>query len=76
VGKLNLTGQLANASQIQAQINTLKILLDQRKPFWDRMSDEKKRAWIKSGKDPIMNLAWEVYKYLNNNFFRGEETGK
>ena len=71
---LNLTDQVTNASQIQTEINFLKTLLNQRKPFWDRMSIEKKRIWIKSNKDPVMTLAWEVFKYLKNNFFREEDT--
>ena len=73
---LDLTGQTTSAGQIQTRINALKTLLDQRKPFWDRMPIEKKRAWIASNKDPVMTLAWDVFKYLNNNFFSGEDTGK
>lgn len=71
---LNLTGQANSANQIQQRINLLRNLMDQRKPFWDRMDIEKKRQWIRSGKDPIMTLAWEVYKYLRNNFFGEEDT--
>ncbi len=71
---LTLTGQTTSSGQIQTRINTLKTLLDQRKPFWQRMSNEKKKAWVKSGKDPVMSLAWDVFKYLNNNFFKEEDT--
>ncbi|MBE3145296.1 MAG: hypothetical protein IMZ61_15465 [Planctomycetes bacterium] len=71
---LTLTEQMTSSSQIQTRILTLKSLLDQRKPFWDRMPIEKKRQWVVSNKDPIMSLAWDVYKYLNNNFFEREET--
>lgn len=73
---LNLIGQTTAGTAIQTRIVQLKSLLDQRKPFWDRMPIEKKRAWIASNKDPVMNLAWDVFKYLNNNFFREEDTGK
>jgi hypothetical protein len=76
MAELNLIEQSVVASQIQTRIVTLKSLMDQRKPFWDRMPIEKKRQWVKSGKDPIMTLALEVFKYLNNNFFRNEETEK
>jgi hypothetical protein len=47
--------------------------MDQRKPIWDRMSDAKKRAWVTSGKDPIMTLAWKIYRYLRDNFFQVED---
>ena len=72
---LTLTGQGTSAGQIQTRVAQLKTAMDLRKPFWDRMPIEKKRAWIASNKDPIMSLAWDVFKYLNNNFFRNEETG-
>ncbi len=71
---LNLTGQTTAGTAIQTRIVQLKNLLDQRKPFWDRMPNEKKKAWVKSEKDPVMNLAWDVFKYLNNNFFNREDT--
>lgn len=70
---LNLTNQSTQAGTIQARINTLKSLMDQRKPIWDRMSDAKKRAWVTSGKDPIMTLAWKIYRYLRDNFFQVED---
>jgi len=76
MAELNLTTQATAGAAIRTRIIQLKTLLEQRKPFWDRMPIEKKRAWIVSDKDPVMNLAWDIFKYLNNNFFRNEETGK
>lgn len=69
---LNLTGQSVSASQIQTRINTLKTLMDERKVVWVKLSVEKKKRWITSGKDPIMTLAWQIYRYLRDNFF-GQE---
>ncbi len=74
MAELNLTTQTTKATTIQIQVNVLKTAMDQRKPFWDRMPIDKKKAWIASGRDPIMNLAWDMFKYLNDNFFHGEET--
>lgn len=71
---LNLTGQSTSANQIQTRITQLRVAMEQRKPVWDRMPIEKKRAWIASNKDPIMSLAWDVFKYLKNNFFGEENT--
>lgn len=71
--ELSLTGQTVSASQIQTRIVTLKSLMDQRKPIWDKISTEKKRAWILSNKDPIMSLSWDIYRYLENNFFYEED---
>jgi hypothetical protein len=71
---LNLTGQSTSAGQIQTRIVQLRNAMELRKPFWGRMSEKKKKAWVVSGKDPIMSLAWDVYKYLNNNFFQREDT--
>lgn len=71
---LTLTGQQTDYNQIAPKLLKLKQNLDLRKPIWDRLPIEKKRQWVTSGKDPIMNAAWDIYKYLNNNFFAREET--
>ena len=68
----NFTISSADRTKIRDAIVELKGQLDLRKPVWDRIPDAKKRAWIKSGKDPEMSLAWDVYRYLNNNFFDRE----
>lgn len=41
----------------------------QRKVVWDKMSIEKKKQWVESNEDPVMKLAWDVYNWLDNNFF-------
>jgi hypothetical protein len=70
---LTLTGQATSAGQIQTRITQLRNAMELRKDVWTRMSLEKKRAWVTSGKDPIMSLAWTVYRYLRDNFFREED---
>ena len=67
--QLNLTGQQTAVDTIQPYINALKTRMDQRKTVWDKLSVEKRRKWVLSGKDPIMTLAWTMYKYLHKNFF-------
>lgn len=69
---LNLTDQATATSAIQTRVNQLKSLMDARKPIWIKLSDEKKKQWISSGKDPIMTLAWQTYRYLRDNFFGAE----
>ena len=69
---LVLTGQATSAGQIQTRITQLRNSMDLRKEIWDRLPVEKKKKWITSGKDPIMTLAWQVYRYLRDNFF-GQE---
>ena len=69
---LNLTGQATLAGQVQTRIVQLRNAMDLRKPIWDRLPLAKKKAWITSGKDPIMTLAWNIYRYLRDNFFRQE----
>lgn len=66
---LNLSNQQAAVDQIQPYVNVLKDRMDDRKTIWDKLSVEKRRTWILSGKDPIMTLAWTIYKYLHKNFF-------
>lgn len=69
---LDLTGQQAAYDIIAPKIQQLKNVMDLRKEVWDKLPPAKKIAWIQSDKDPIMGLAWSVYKYLRNNFFGGE----
>ena len=70
---LNLSGQQTEANQINPKLQQLKDRLDERKIVWDKLSDAKKKKWITSGKDPIMTTAWQIYKYLRNNFFTEQE---
>lgn len=69
---LNLNNQQQERDQIAPKIQQLKDRLNDRKAVWDKLSDEKKKLWIQSGKDPVMTLAWQVYRYLRDNFF-GED---
>lgn len=72
MAELNLTGQATSAEQIQTRVTQLRNAMELRKEIWNRMPIEKKKAWIASGKDPIMTLAWQVYRYLRDNFFDRE----
>lgn len=65
---LNLTNQETTKSQIAPKLLALKTELDKRSVVWERLSQEKKRQWIKSEKDPIMNLAFDITKYVVRNF--------
>jgi len=70
---LDLTGQSTLAGQVQTRITQLRNAMELRKEIWNRLSDEKKRAWVTSGKDPIMTVAWQTYRYLRDNFFQTED---
>lgn len=70
---LDLTNQAAIASQIQTRILVLQDRLAERLPIWKKLSVKRRRAWVKSGKDPIMTLAWQIFKYLRDNFFQTED---
>lgn len=66
---LKLNNQQQQRDQIAPFIQQLKARLNERKVVWDKLSDAKKKRWIRSGKDPVMTLAWQVYRYLRDNFF-------
>ena len=66
---LNLTGQSVASGQIATRLATLRNLLLERKVIWDRIPMEKKKQWIQSGKDPVMTLAWDIFKWLRDNLF-------
>jgi hypothetical protein len=50
-------------------LSGLKTQLDLRKELWARLPADKCKAWVTSDKDDVMSLAWDIYKYLDNNFF-------
>lgn len=72
MSQLNLTGQQNVYNLVAPKIQELKNAMDARKNIWNKLPIEKKKKWVTSGKDPIMNIAWSVYKYLRNNFFSEE----
>ncbi len=67
----NLIGQQTIADNLAPKIQNLKTQMDARKTVWEKCSRPKKKAWVQSGKDPIMTLAWQIYKYLSW-FFKDE----
>ena len=69
MANLDLTGQDVEYSTIAPKLLRLKQCLDERKVIWHRITIAKRKAWVVSGKDPIMSVAWDIYKYLDRNFF-------
>ena len=69
MANLNLTGQDVEYSTIAPKLLRLKQCLDERKVIWAKIPVEKRKLWVTSDKDPIMSIAWDIYKYLRNNFF-------
>ena len=63
---LNLSGQQLEREDIQPKLQKLKGWMNERKVIWDKLPPEKKQKWIKNASqvDPIMDIAWDVYKYL------------
>ena len=68
---LNLTGQNVERINIAPKLLKMKNLMIERKVIWDKLPVEKKKLWIQhaSTKDPIMDIAWDVYKWLRDNIF-------
>lgn len=56
--------QVAVRDTINPALQMLKTQLDKRKPLWAKLTEEQKRKLIKSGKDPVLNTAWTILKYL------------
>ena len=72
MANLNLTGQQAEYTDIAPKLVKAKNLMLQRKPIWDKIPLEKKKAWVTSDKDPIMTLCYDIWQWLDNNFFGDE----
>ena len=69
---LNLIGQQIICDKIETQFLELEDAMDLRKNIWNKLSEDEKLAWVQDDKDPIMSVAWLIYKYLGDNFFGGE----
>ncbi len=69
---LVLTGQGIERADIAPKLLKMKNLLDQRKVIWQKIPPEKRKVWVTSEKDPIMDIAWDIWTYLRANFF-GED---
>ena len=65
---LNIVNQQQYTDNIQPKMLLLKEQLDLRSPIWAKVSCDKKKAWIKSDKDPLMTLAFQLGQYLKDNF--------
>jgi len=73
---LNLTGQGVEYSDIAPKLNKMKTLMNQRKVIWDKIPEAKRIQWLRHPeKDPIMGIAWMIYKWLHNNFFKKIKVG-
>lgn len=76
---LNLTAQGIDRNEILPHVLNLWLSMQDRKPIWDKISPEKRSVWVNKSvdndKDPIMALAFDIYKKLNNQFF-GPEFGE
>ena len=70
---LDLTLSGTDKTKIQTGLVTLKAHLDLRKEIWAKLPLEKRKAWVLSDKDDVITLAYDVYKYLDRNFFSRED---
>jgi hypothetical protein len=71
---LTLTNQAALATDIKTKTGSLQTALDERAAVWFRLPVEKRREWIKGGKDPVISEAWKIYEYLRK-YFREVDNG-
>jgi hypothetical protein len=74
MANLTLTGQSTLSGTIGPKLVQLKNAMDLRKPIFQKLEFAKKKIWVLSSRDPIMGLAWDVYKYLYD-FFGGVNPG-
>lgn len=69
---LVLTGQQAARTQIAPKLMQLKELLDARLPLWNKLTALQKKRTVVNNRDPIISVAWDVFKYLRV-FFAGAD---
>ena len=64
--KLELKNQQAVCNAITPKIQQLQAVLDARKELWDKLTPDKKEAWISN--DPVLLLSNDLYTYLKDYF--------
>ena len=65
---LDLMNQTVARNEIFPKLQDMESLMDGRKVIWEKLSIEQKKSWLLSREDPIMNIAWDNYKYLDGFF--------
>ena len=68
MARLTLTNQQSRVDIFKTYLNTFRGMLLDRLPLWRKVSLDKKKAWVKSGKDPVVTLAWKMYTELKDFF--------
>ena len=66
---LTLSNQATEKALIESKTNDLRSLMESRKEVWQRLPEESKKKWLDSGKDPVLMLAYDTWKYLDENYF-------
>lgn len=71
MAELNLTGQEDLVDDIWDMLIVLNqaMLTSGRKEIWQKIDFEKRKTWINSDKDPVMNMLYNLYKKLYKNYF-------
>lgn len=70
---MNLINQVNIKTSLTPVLQLLKTQLEARQSVWNKTQKSKKVAWVKSGKDPVMTLAYQTYKYLDKFFGRSKD---
>ena len=60
----NVTNQVLTA--LDTRLNDTKTTLETRRALWNKLSPEKRQAWIAAGTipDPILDRLWKLYLWL------------
>ena len=69
---INLTGQDLDLETIMPKLAKMKQMMVDRRPVWDKLTYAQRKKWVKSGKDDVMQIAYQIYQFLCD-FFDGEE---
>jgi len=68
--RIKLTGQKNLHKQLEPKLAAFQSQLSLRRAAWERLGHDQRRAWLHSGKDDLLTLAFTQWQYLNS-FFGG-----
>jgi len=65
---LDLKGQGTEATKAQPVLDKLQALMVERQEIWQKLTDEERKKWLDSNKDPVLTQEYNHLIFLKEFF--------
>ena len=69
MAEIDLKNRGSDKTDIEPKLQKLKNRLNDIEPLWKKLSPKKRKKILEDNVDPILSLAYSIYKYLEKKFF-------